>query len=165
MILRQNVTQITLRKENTVMYCNVWQYIWHLGDQHHRSWLRRGKARGLGSFAHTHLHFLTRFSLSAPTNFRKHSLFYPMQSSGQRTQYPYSELDQQTSPQYRTGSGGADTTMSSQPSGRSSSASSRSQSTKPTVCIPPNPLFAALVPNSVVPPLSLISRSLKSKRA
>lgn len=30
---------------------------------------------------------------------------------------------------------------------------------------PPNPLFAALVPNSVVPPLSLISRSLKSKRA
>lgn len=134
-ILRQNVTQITPRKENTFMYGNVWQYIWHLGDQHHRSWLRRAWGGWVSSFTHTHLHFLTRFSLSVPTTLRKHRLFCPMQSSGQRTQYPYSESDQQSSPQRRTGSGGADTTMSSQPSGRSSSASSRSQSSKPTVCI------------------------------
>ncbi|KAJ5494589.1 Actin interacting protein 3 [Penicillium fimorum] len=53
-----------------------------------------------------------------------------MQSSGvSRTPFPYPEhLDQQTSPQRPSGSGSADTPMATQQSGRSSSASSRSQS-------------------------------------
>ncbi|CAI7594755.1 unnamed protein product [Penicillium bialowiezense] len=52
-----------------------------------------------------------------------------MQSSAQRTQYPYGESDQQTSPRPSV-SGSTDTSMSSQQSGRSSSASSRTQSSK-----------------------------------
>ncbi|KAJ5562169.1 hypothetical protein N7461_000930 [Penicillium sp. DV-2018c] len=55
-----------------------------------------------------------------------------MQSPGSsRTQFPYSEPSgQQISPQHRSGSASADVPMSSQPSGRSSSASSRSHPNK-----------------------------------
>ncbi|KAJ5145492.1 uncharacterized protein N7515_000056 [Penicillium bovifimosum] len=55
-----------------------------------------------------------------------------MQSPGSsRTQFPYPEPSaQQTSPQHRSGSASADVPMASQQSGRSSSASSRSQPNK-----------------------------------
>ncbi|CAG8380786.1 unnamed protein product [Penicillium salamii] len=52
-----------------------------------------------------------------------------MQSSPQKTKFPYGESDQRTSPRPSV-SGSTDTSMASQQSGRSSSASSRSQSSK-----------------------------------
>lgn len=122
------------------------QYLWYLWYWEDQLLLiigsgavRRQVDRRLGIiFTHawqTRL-LLAYFSLSVlPT-----SVIWPivlMQSPGtSRTQFPYPEhLDHQTSPERPSGSGSADTSMASQQSGRSSSASSRSQSSKNQVSL------------------------------
>lgn len=126
----------------TGLYMIVW-YLWYWS---HKLLLiigsgavRRQVDRRLGIiFTHAwHTRsLLAYFSLSVLTT----SVIWPivlMQSPGtSRTQFPYPEhLDHQTSPERPSGSGSADTSMASQQSGRSSSASSRSQSSKNQVSL------------------------------
>lgn len=139
----------------TVIYGNL-QY---QCNQHRRSWFRRGKVpswRRLGIIFHTCLPILGCWpvsrSLFSPTLYNSP---YHMQFSGaQRTQYPYpGESDQQTSPQHRPSvSGSTDISMSSQQSGRSSSASSRSQSSKNPVSPRPCLIACPSVANCYVSP-------------
>lgn len=127
---------------STGLYSNIW-YLWYWGDKPllviGSGAVRRQVDRRLGIiFTHAwHPHSLLpyfSFSVLIP------SVIWPttlMQSSGvSRAQFPYPEqLDQQTSPERPSGSGSVNTSMASQQSGRSSSASSRSQSSKNQVRI------------------------------